>query len=283
MGTSTDIGKAIIRAAVPRPVRNWLRSPSRSAQWIWDAAAFSLGATRTLSLPPGWPIVCHPHFYMVVRQAQVEDPEQAREFESFVRYCTPEMFLFDIGAHFGIFSLAAAHFGGRSIAVDPSPIATKMIATECMLNGASSHIQILRAAVSDACGTVAMLSSGVFSDGYFKFAKGRSKSDLTNARAFTLDQMAAQYGNPSHIKIDVEGHEAAVLRGARSTLAQSAPTLFLELHNQIAASEGIDPRSPLNELASFGYVAYAVDGRTLSSEEILSRSIVRIIATRRSS
>jgi len=60
-----------------------------------------------------------------------------------------------------------------------------------------------------------MLSSGVFSDGYMRMARGRSSSELTKTRAVTIDQLADQFGHRHISKIDVEGYEAAVVRGAR--------------------------------------------------------------------
>ncbi|HKS83354.1 MAG TPA: FkbM family methyltransferase [Candidatus Acidoferrales bacterium] len=280
---AAEILKSVIRTTVPRPVRNWLRSPSRSAIWLWDAAAFSFGAKRTLSLFPDWSLVCHPHFYKVVQHGQIADPQQAEEFRNFAGHCSAGMFLFDIGAHFGIFSLAAAHFGGRAVAVDPSPTATKMIATEARLNGCSNSVQILQAAVSDTNGQIGMLNSGVFSDGYFQFADARSRSDLTRTQAVTVDQMSLQYGIPTHLKIDVEGHEAAVLRGAHSTLAEASPVLFLELHNEIVAAGGGDPASTLDEIAKLGYETFGIGGKPISRQEILRATILRIVAIRKGS
>lgn len=277
---AAEILKSVIRTTVPRPVRNWLRSPSRSAEWLWDAAAFSFGATRTLALLPDWSLVCHPHFYKVVQQAQIADPQQAEEFRNFSGHCSPGMFLFDLGAHFGVFSLAAAHFGGRAVAVDPSPAATKMIATEVRLNDCAGSIQILQAAVSDTNGQIGMLNSGVFSDGYFQFANGRSRHDLTRTQAVTVDQMSLQYGIPTHVKIDVEGHEAAVLRGAHSTLAEASPILFLELHNEIVTASGGDPASALDEITRLDYETFRIGGKPISREEILRASILRIVAIR---
>src|SRR5437588_8190259 len=48
----------IIRTIVPRRARNWLRSPSKSIEWLWDSLCFSVGATRELALLPGWHLVC---------------------------------------------------------------------------------------------------------------------------------------------------------------------------------------------------------------------------------
>jgi FkbM family methyltransferase len=190
------------------------------------------------------------------------------------------MFLFDIGAHFGVFSLAAAHFGGKAIAIDPSPIATRMIAIQSGLNGFSNSIRIIQAAVTEQAGAVDMLSSGVFSDGYFKIARGKAKSELTAAKAITIDQLVSRYGPPTHIKIDVEGQEGAVLRGGRTALSQHSPILFLELHNAMIASEGGDPNLALDELAQLEYEVSALNGNPIERDLILQKPLVRIVATK---
>lgn len=272
--------KTLIRSVVPRTARNWLRSPSKSAEWLWNQARFSLGVTRTAPLLPGWDLLCHPHVYKIVVRDQIEDPEQSAEFQNFVSQCSSAMFLFDVGAHFGVFSLAAAHLGGRAVAVDPSPAATRMIARQVGLNGLADRIQILRAALSDTPGTLPLLSSGVFSDGYFQVAKGRPRSELTEFPATTVDQMTMQFGVPTHVKIDVEGHEGAVLRGARSTLAKHAPVLFLEIHNEMMRSGGGDSNSVLDELDRLGYATFSVRGESIDRPAILARPLVRIVARR---
>jgi FkbM family methyltransferase len=278
----TDLLKSVIRATVPRSLRNWLRSPSKSAEWLWDATRFELGATETVNFPRNWALICHPHAYRVFCQAQIADPDQRKEFENFLLHCDEKMFLLDIGAHFGVFSLAAAHFGGRAVAVDPSPTATRMIERECGLNGLTDSVRTIRAAVSDEAGAVDMISSGVFSDGYFRIMRGRSKSELTRARAITIDELVDQYGTPTHIKIDVEGQEAPVLRGGRATLSKSSPILFLELHNAMVAAEGGDPDRTLDELSSLRYETFSLEGDPFPRGAILKHPIVRVVATRMS-
>jgi FkbM family methyltransferase len=191
------------------------------------------------------------------------------------------MVLYDVGAHFGIFSLAAAGFGGRAIAVDASPAAADMIAIQASLNKCTDRIQILRAAVSDANSAIDMLNSGVFSDGYFKATSQRAKSELTQVQAITIDQMALQFGPPTHIKVDVEGHEGAVLRGARDTLSRFSPILFLELHNEMVAGAGDNPYDTVNELDELRYETFTVDGYPIDASAILAKPIIRIVAKRR--
>jgi FkbM family methyltransferase len=275
--------KNAIRAVVPRSVRNSLRSPSRSAAWLWDSAAFSLGQTKSIELSPGWNLVCHPHFYKVVHSAQLADPEQSDEFRNFLGHCSEKMFLFDIGAHFGVFSLAVAHYGGRAVAVDPSPTATDMIAVETKLNRCADRVRILQAAVSDTTGEMSLLNSGAYSEGYFKVAQNRLESDLTKTPAVTVDQMAAEFGAPTHIKIDVEGHEASVLRGAGNVLTQTSPYLFLELHNEMVSGEGGDPGAALDILDTHGYRIRDLNGEPITRNGILRLPIVRVIAERTAS
>lgn len=245
-----------------------------------DSAMFSLGVTKVLSITPEFSVVCHPHAYKVGYQGQIADVEQAQEFRNFVENCRKDMLLFDIGAHFGFFSLAAAAAGGKAIAVDPSPIATRMTKTQASLNHCLDRITIVCAGVSENSGEMDMLASGVFSDGYFMVSPGRPATEFTPTPATTVDDMTVRFGAPTHLKIDVEGHEAAVLRGARTTLMSFAPLLFLELHNEIVTSLRGDPNAPLDILSELGYATFALDGAAIPRKAILARPIVRIVARR---
>jgi FkbM family methyltransferase len=193
------------------------------------------------------------------------------------------MHLFDIGASYGAFSLVAAHFGGAAIAVDPSPIATRLIRLQTRLNGYDKSIRIVEACVSDTIGETEMLGSGVFSDGYFRMTQGRSSSELTKTRTVTIDQLADQFGPPTHIKIDVEGYEAAVVRGAKRTLTHLAPLLFLELHNEMIRSEGGDPNRVLDDLAEMRYEMLSIDGVKIERTAILQMPICRLVGKCRQS
>ena len=105
--------KELLRYTIPRPIRNWLRSPARTFEWIADNALFALGVTKKLSLSHNVNVILHPHAFKI-GQGQMADPEQRAEFDNFIRQCNSRMFLFDIGAHYGLFSLAAAQLRGKS-------------------------------------------------------------------------------------------------------------------------------------------------------------------------
>ncbi len=272
--------KDFVRLAVPRSIRNWLRSPKRSLVRLSDTAKFSLGITRSLQVTPEISVILHPHAFKVARREQINDPEQRAEVLNFIRHCESGMVFFDIGAHYGIFSLVAAHLGARVIAVEPSTVAVRMIARQAGLNYQTARIRTVLAAASNSSGTLEMLGSGVFSDDYFKLVEGRAPRELMKIRAVTVDSLTAEFGAPTHIKIDVEGQEAAVLQGSRQTLTQHSPKLFIELHNELISLDGGNPYAALDELRDLGYGTFALDGSPLDRSLIVQQPLIRIVAIR---
>jgi len=265
---------------VPRDLRNWLRSPAKALIWLWQSARFACGFISSLEVSDGQRLLLHPLAYRAVQTAQIRDPEQAAEFHQFVSYCHPRMFFFDVGASFGIFSLACARFGGKAIAIDPSRIATNMIRKQLKLNNLQESVKVLEIAVGDTHGTIEMLSAGIYSDGYYTYQAARDRRELTRVTSMTLDHLVARFGQPSHLKIDVEGYEAAVIRGAQELLKHSSLLVFLELHNQMILASGGDVAFCVKELLSLRYSMFFVHGTPMSVEQALKPPICRVLAKR---
>ena len=272
--------KSVIRSVIPREVRNWVRSPSKTATWLWHSARFKIGIKEKLRISEQDTLLCHPLAYLAVRRGQIGDSEQSAEWQQFLSLCHRGMFLFDVGANFGIFSLACAKFGGTAIAIDPSPISTGMISTQLHLNRLAESVQVLEAAVGDVEGSLEMLSSGIFSDGYFRYETGRDHRELTRVQLTTVDKLTEQFGVPTHLKIDVEGFEAAVIRGSMRLLEHHSPLVFLELHNEMVRSSGGDPSFCVKQLQGLNYRISSVYGKPLTSEEAVRPAICRILARR---
>jgi FkbM family methyltransferase len=276
--------KNLVRAWIPRSTRNWLRSPGKSIQWAWDGVRNNVGANRTIQLRPNWNVRCHPAVCRFVIENQNADPEQAAEFDAFIANSFSDMVFFDIGAHFGIFSLAAFHYGGRKakvVSVDPSPVACRIMNIQAKLNGLSSRMSIIQASVGEQDGWQDMVAVGVLSAGYLVApSDDHSSGELTRTKAVTLDQLSRDFKLvPTHVKIDVEGSEAEVLRGGCDLLSRDdAPLVFLELHNQMIRDRNENPEDTLLLLKKFGYEIFAMDNRPIYKDEILSKPIVRVIA-----
>lgn len=275
--------KRALRVCTPRALRNWLRSPGKSARWVLNEAKYAAGVRQEIEVRPGWRVRSHPSAYPYAYFNQTLDPEQAAEFDEFINACRPGMVLFDIGAHFGLFSLAALKFGGAdsvAVAVDPSPTAARIMRIQSKLNGGGARMKVVRACVGERAGWLPMVATGVSGAGYFLPPSDHSGGELTRTPAVTLDQLADELRTrPTHLKIDVEGAEASVLRGGRSLLSGTeAPLVFIELHNEIVSARGDSPSEAVEQLKAYGYTKFSSDGSPASEASILCRPLVRIRA-----
>lgn len=278
--------KTLARTVLPRPARNWLRSPVQSVHYMYDEGLFCLGVVREHEIRPGWRLVAHPGAFRMAFWAQVQDPEQVSEFDRFVSTCRSDMVLFDVGAHFGLFCLAALHYAPSAfcVAVEPSEFATRMLRLHATLNYPAGRLLIRRAAAGRSPGTARMVDVGIQACGYFVSAGGaRPAADVTLVPSVTIDTLAAEYNVvPTHVKIDVEGDEGHVLAGAAATLTSPGgrrPTVFLELHNDIIRGRGEAPVRVLETLLSYGYRLETPGGAPLAAEAAVRPALTRLVAS----
>jgi len=234
---------------------------------------------------PGWTLRAHPLAARCAYQPMRTDPEQRPELDSFISTCGPGMRLLDIGAHFGVFSFAALHYGGptaSAVALDPSGTAADMLALHARLNACSDRLLVVQACAGDTEGWRGMLDTGVIGAGYFVEADAnRRPEDLSSVRAVSVDALCAELAfTPTHLKIDVEGDELAVLRGAyRLLTASHRPFIFLELHNEILAARGQKSDEVVSYLSARGFMCHDVLTGPVSAATF-SRPLSRLVARR---
>jgi FkbM family methyltransferase len=277
-------GRTLARTVVPRRLRNWLRSPRASLGWLGDGLLDALGGPVPLEIRPGWVLVC-PRAARRAYGAHIADPDQAAELDGFIAACRPPMRLFDVGAHFGLFSFAALRFGGplaRAVAVDPSPAAVRMARRVARRNGLADRLETVQAAAGVAEGRVGMVDVGVQASGYYVPADAaHPASEQSAVPAVTVDALARRFGQPTHLKIDVEGSEEEVLRGATAVLRSAEPpAVFLELHHRMVRERGLDPAGALELLAAWEFTIYDNRSRIWDREALLRGDLVRVVARR---
>lgn len=158
---------------------------------------------------------------------------------------TPRDVLYDIGANVGAYSLLAARYHGKGI---------RVFAFE---PGFSTFSALCRNILHNKCETeITPISTLLFSEignTIFKYrstesgaarhavgAQGLESKDLKETKAayeqtmltVTLDSLINQFGlpQPTHIKLDVDGPELEILKGAKTVLANPAlQTVMVEL------------------------------------------------------
>jgi FkbM family methyltransferase len=131
----------------------------------------------------------------------------------------------DVGAHIGYFAIAAAAkvgAGGRVIAVEPTASSAATLRSNVELNGFGDRVTVVEAAASDRTGVASLHVSGT--SNMFNTLETDTLDDddveIREIATTTVDDLLEQAGWPAVqlLKMDVEGHERSVLRGAERTL-----------------------------------------------------------------
>ncbi len=148
----------------------------------------------------------------------------------------------DVGAYTGLYSLIAARAGPACtvVAVEPHPRNAARLLHNLSLNP-GAEVEVAELALSDdegregttqltlpARGDISDVASLMrpFSEAHYDLEYGQQQ-----VRCTTLDTLlgSRSSGPLRLLKIDVEGHELAVLRGARKTIERDRPAVICEI------------------------------------------------------
>lgn len=137
--------------------------------------------------------------------------------------------VYDIGAHVGFYTLLASQLvgpNGKVIAFEPVRRNLDYLKRHLDINHCA-NVVVIEAAVSDK-------------NGIFPFSEGPDSSmgHLSNESNLTVNTVSIDYlvmrreiPAPSYMKIDVEGAELLVLKGAKATLNNHNPEVLLATHS----------------------------------------------------
>jgi len=180
-------------------------------------------------------------FWIVNEQAKtwydVSESNRVPEVGELMRLAAQGDTVLEVGAEYGFFTMVlASRVGpqGRVVAVEPHPESFMVLQAQVHLNGLCDRVRTVNAALSDAEGALWISEMGK--------RPSRFRRDGTEVRATRGDSLDIP-GSVSFLKIDVEGHELAVLRGCTEIL-KGRPKLALELHPPLMA----DPEAELREI-----------------------------------
>ncbi len=150
---------------------------------------------------------------------------------------------FDIGASLGEWAVPMARTvgsAGHLIAFEPQPLAAQALAATFRLNNLT-QASVVEAAISDRISTadlaVPEVTSSAVDTGRARIGAARLGETVSPVRCITVDAFTAEraLARLDLVKIDVEGHERAVLEGARATLARFHPALVIETGHETIA------------------------------------------------
>ena len=134
----------------------------------------------------------------------------------------------DVGANIGLYSLlAAAHGASKVYAIEPNPFSYSVLARNIGLNRFDSIVVPLCLAMNDSSSLVTFKlgSSHAGSVGNEIIGEGSDSDSMSITTAsFSLDELVRIQGisKVTHLKIDVDGLELDILRGAKEVLSNSS-------------------------------------------------------------
>jgi FkbM family methyltransferase len=213
-----------------------------SYEWLLDAASGKRGIEWSVN---GEPFRIDPRVRRLV--ARVTEPEL---WEYLRAQVGPHERILDVGAFLGAYSVMMARWGGettRVLAFEPTPTTLPLLRRHVALNKVADRVEVIEHAVGAEAGFVELhehsdpYRNAVGASDPNGTARGTSRVAVT-----TLDDAcSARNFSPTLLRMDVQGFEHAVLRGAREIIRNGRGKLriVLEVHPQLWPLQGIDERS----------------------------------------
>lgn len=178
-------------------------------------------------------------------------------FEQLIRY--PTATLIDVGASTGCFTLLSRHHPALEVwAFEPVELTFDVLRENIYLNALQDKAHPFKLGVSNYNGegtlhtVIADGGKGVsIVDGKAAWHKATEESKID---VITLDTFCALHEIiPTMIKIDTEGQELLVLKGASETIQKYHPFLLFEYSQENADQFGLTARDTIELIEEWGY------------------------------
>jgi FkbM family methyltransferase len=196
-----------------------------------------------------------------IRKNGCYDPATVEAITSRV---TKDTVFFDLGANVGQFSLFCAPLCKEVHAFEPVPFTFALLRRSVEMNRLV-NVRVNQVALSDRNGTIEMFVAPTDNLGASSIQPHSEwrQSDGVTVPQQTLDSYCEEHGFPDVIKMDVEGAEGLLLRGAQQAFARK-PVLFFELDDRHLNRFGSSTLVLVQNLERFGYRFYTMNGKSWS-------------------
>lgn len=179
----------------------------------------------------------------------------SRLFKQILR---PDDVVFDIGANLGWYTVLFARFLTRGLchAFEPQPIMFERLQQNCELNRLGANLTLNPVALGQKEGTAELFSFRNLGAGQASLSSlGREDYSVVSVPLTTLDRYLDTTGisKVDVIKMDVEGAEMSVFKGAQSIFRLRHPPIWLlEMNRETASNFGYAPEDLLGFLERHG-------------------------------
>lgn len=210
--------------------------------------------------------LCVPANDVIMAPGLVGGYYEKLELDVFEQLAAVSQTIIDVGGNIGIYCCVAAGQASATskiVTFEPVPENVRYLRRNLEENGQGARVAVEQQAVGMTSGSIELyLLAGSTCK---HSASARNALDSTTSitvPAVSLDAYARQqlqHRPVELLKVDVEGYEGAVLRGARRTLREDKPTLFIEFVPGNLANCGFSPDEFLDLLFDAYDHVYLVD------------------------
>lgn len=192
--------------------------------WTVDVAGRALRLPMRRDFPPSWLAGLAFHGY---------DIELHHLYEELLASARRPRVMIDVGANHGLHALKFLAHGVRAIAVEPNPACHAYFRQACALNGFACEVHGVALAETPGEVELAIPGAETYRATTTAAVRARWRGDVPvtvlRVTCTTLDAFTAAHGlRPDLVKIDTEGGELGILRGAPVTLAACQPAVVFE-------------------------------------------------------
>lgn len=153
-----------------------------------------------------------------------------------MRILQPDDIVLEIGANIGYYALIEARICRKVYAAEPHPKNFERLRKNIALNG-KTNVEMFNIALGAVDATIHLACSPLSNWHTCRNATAQV-ADVIEVPGRRIDSFVADKEPPTFIKMDVEGYELEVLRGATETL-RNIRAMFLELHGDTLSHDEI--------------------------------------------
>ena len=182
----------------------------------------------------------------------------------------------DIGANIGMIALSVLkHCPNIMIyAFEPGPHQFELLQKTLSDNKLSEKIKAYDIALKDETGEATFQihdSEDVSGDGFSDSQRG-GKTYAITVKTEKIDNWWNENGRPEigTLKIDTEGAELWILKGAHEMIMDQQPVLYLEINDKNIRNYPYEIDDLLRHIKALNYTIDSLDGEAVTSENILS-------------
>lgn len=242
----------------------------KGANWLWDGVRPLYDQVIAYIGRNGLERIINGTDRILIAPEARDLPEQYEPdvWRSLMEEVRPGDVVADVGTFIGLYTIALAkRVGGmgRVIAFEPDPGNFSILKEHVKLNGVEEKVDLIQAAAGAKNGYVNFISRLSESHVATGSANETKENGSQKVKCITLDSIFAGQ-RLDLMKIDVEGYEEVVLRGASELLsdpARSPRAIYIEVHPFAWPGIGTTGESLLGFLAKFNYEA-----RDLNSKRV---------------